>query len=45
MKRSAEAVSLRDQIADMVKIKETLLAKHLATKVELTEKKDKHKEK
>ncbi|XP_044387569.1 keratin, type II cytoskeletal 1-like [Triticum aestivum] len=29
----------------MVKIKETLLAKHLATKVELTEKKDKQKEK
>ncbi|KAF7057646.1 hypothetical protein CFC21_064860 [Triticum aestivum] len=45
VKRSAEVVSLRDQIGDMVKIKETLLAKHLATKVELTEKKDKHKEK
>ena len=38
-KRSAEASTLMDQIATMMKTKEEMMAKHLETKVALAEKK------
>ncbi|KAE8815841.1 hypothetical protein D1007_06674 [Hordeum vulgare] len=45
VKRSLDAISLRGGgIGDVVKLIETLLAKHLDTKVEFAEKKDKHKD-
>ena len=42
--RLVEASSLREQISEMVKVKETMLEKHLETKVALAEKKNQQKE-
>ncbi|KAE8783711.1 hypothetical protein D1007_42805 [Hordeum vulgare] len=44
VKRMPEAISLRDQIGDMVKMKETMLDKHWDAKISMAEKKEKHKE-
>ena len=43
--RTAEATTLREQIGDMAKMKETMLSKHWDAKVAMAEKKEKHKEK
>lgn len=45
VKSLAEATTLRDQIGDMTKMKETMLTKHWDAQVAMAEKKDKHKEK
>ena len=44
VKRMAEAITLRDQIGEIEKMKETMLAKHWDAKVVMAEKKEKHKE-
>ena len=44
MKRSTKAITVRDQISEMVKFKEKTLSKHLETKIEMAEKKEKYKE-
>ena len=45
VKRSAEASTLRDQIASMMKSKEAMMAKHLEVKLALAKKKNQGKEK
>ncbi|KAI5003302.1 hypothetical protein ZWY2020_030462 [Hordeum vulgare] len=44
MKRTSEAITLREQIGEMTKMKEAMIGKHWDAKVAMTKKKEKHKE-
>ncbi|KAE8766991.1 Acid beta-fructofuranosidase [Hordeum vulgare] len=44
VKRTSEAITLRDQIGEMTKMKEAMLPKHWDAKVAKVKKKEKHKE-